>query len=211
VQRSEVQTRQQAQGGPEIELLKRKGALLAPFLILFLFSFITSSSSWAAEKKNVRQPEERQASSVAPIAVNDINVSDHFRSGEELLKKGKRDEALRIFQGIYDYTRDTLLLLRVVKIGYDKALSGGDIDQNVKEELYLKLQKITSLTVRYTELKGESAYRIGLIYRAKGNSEQARKYLLETCQAVPFSLDPASTWMKSKDVLLAISNLEGEF
>jgi tetratricopeptide (TPR) repeat protein len=143
--------------------------------------------------------------------VNDVNVNEHFKSGEDLLKRGKQDEALRVFQGIYDYARDTLLLLKVVKAGYDKALSDAGIDQNRKEELYLKLQRITSLTVRYTGLKSESAYLMGVTYRNKGNGEQARKYLLETCQTAPFSLEPASTWMQAKDLLLTLSNLEGEF
>jgi tetratricopeptide (TPR) repeat protein len=143
--------------------------------------------------------------------VNDVNVGDLFKAGEEHLKKGKRDDALKTFLGIYEYARDTLVLLKCVKGGYEKALPTLATDQNEKEELYLKLQRITSLTTRYIELKGESAYRIGLVYRLKGNAEQARKYLLETCQTSPFSLDPDSTWMKAKELLLSLSNLEGEF
>lgn len=154
------------------------------------------------------------AAAAAPAlpAVNDVNVGDHYKLGDELLKKGKHDDALKTFQGIYNYARDVLSLMKCVKSGYDNALAqSSGIDQNTKEELYLKLQKISSLTGRYAGLKSESAYRIGLIYRNKGNAEQARKYLLEVCQTAPFSLDTASTWMKAKDALLSLSHLEGEF
>jgi hypothetical protein len=150
--------------------------------------------------------------STAPLAVNDVTVDDYFKTGEELLKKGRQDEALRTFMGIYDYARDVLVLMKCVKAGYDKTLSASEgIDQNTKEELFLKLQKIASLATRYTGLKTEAGYRVGLIYRTKGNAEQARKYLLETCQTAPFSLDPSSIWMKAKESLLGLSHLEGEF
>jgi hypothetical protein len=198
-------------------MLRGKGAYLVPFLIALLSLLLCSDPSAAAEKKITRQPEVRQAPAgvpalaVAPIAVNDVNVDDLFRVGEEHLKKGKRDDALKTFMGIYEYSKDILLLLKCVKGGYDKALPTLGADQNEKEELYLKLQRIASLTTRYTALKGESAYRIGLVHRLKGNAEQARKYLLETCQTSPFSLDPESTWMKAKESLLSLSNLEGEF
>jgi tetratricopeptide (TPR) repeat protein len=184
---------------------------LVSFLIILLFALVCSQPSSAAEKKTKRPPEVHQGPVSGPVAVNDVNIDEYFKLGEDQLKKGRQDNALRIFQGIYDYSRDTLALLKVAKSGYDKALAGSNIDQNQKEELYLKLQRIASLSTRYTELKGESAYRIGLVYRAKGNNEQARKYLLETCQTAPFSLDPTSTWMKAKDMLLSLSHLEGEF
>lgn len=127
------------------------------------------------------------------------------------MKKGKTDEALKIFQGIYDYTRDGLALMKCVKTSYDKAVSGQNIEQNQKEDLYLKLQRINALSGQYGRLKGESAYQVGVLYARKGNAEQARKYLLEACQTVPFSLDPASTWLRSKNLLLSLSGLEGEF
>ena len=167
----------------------------------------------AAEKKTKRQPEVRvtQPSAPLPANVNDVNVDEYFNAGEDSLKKGRQDDALKLFLAVYEYSRDTLALLKCVKGGYDKALSGLGIDQNQKEEVYLKLQRIASLNSRYAGLKGEAAYRMGLVYRAKGNNEQARKYLLETCQTSPFSLDPASTWMRAKEMLLTLSNLEGEF
>jgi hypothetical protein len=211
MQRPEIQARQQTQGGTKIEILRGKGAYLVPFLIALLSSLLCSDLSAATEKKITRQPEVRQATAAVPVAVNDVNVDDFFKAGEEYLKKGKRDDALKTFLGIYEYSKDVLLLLKCVKGGYDKALPTLGTDQNEKEELYLKLQRITSLTTRYTMLKGESAYRIGLVYRLKGNAEQSRKYLLETCQTSPFSLDPESTWMKAKESLLSLSNLEGEF
>jgi hypothetical protein len=171
------------------------------------------SPLYAAEKKVKRPnpPRPAQASASASVEVNDVTVSAQFETGDSLLKKEKFDEALKVFQAIYDYTRDVLLLLKSVKGGYEKAIAGNGLDQNKKEDLFLKLQRITSLNNKYTELKAESAFRIGIIQKAKRNSEQARKYLLETCQTAPFSLDPSSTWIKAKNALLTLSNLEGEF
>ncbi len=165
----------------------------------------------AAEKKAKRQAEVRSSAPANPATVNDSNVVDYFKSGEDLLKKGRNDEALRAFQGVYDYTKDNLTLLKCVKTAYDKAYNGQGLDQNQREDLYVKLQRIGALTAQYSGLKTESAFRIGLIYKTKGNPEQARKYLLEACQTAPFSLDPASVWMKAKNLLLTISGLEGEF
>lgn len=128
-----------------------------------------------------------------------------------MAKRGKADDALRVFQAIYDYTRDGLTLMKCVKPLYEKAVSGQNLEQNQREDLYLKLQRIGVLSGQYAKLKGESAYQIGAVYAKKGNGEQARKYLIEACQTVPFSLDPPSTWMRSKSLLLTISNLEGEF
>ncbi len=201
-------------GGPKIRLLRRKGAIRLLFLILsFLLMVVCVHPLSAAEKKAKRQPEVRSTQPSAPsaVSVNDVNVDEHFKAGEDLLKKGKQDEALKLFLAVYEYSRDTLALLKCVKGGYDKALSGSGIDQNQKEEIYLKLQRIASLNSRYAGLRGEAAYRMGLVYRAKGNNELARKYLLDTCQTSPFSLDPASTWMRAKEMLLSLSNLEGEF
>ena len=144
-------------------------------------------------------------------AVSDANVEDQFKAAEDLAKKGKADEALRLFQGIYDYTRDALALMKSVKAAYDKEVSGQGLDQNQKEDLYVKLQRMGALFSQYTGLKTESALQIGAICAKKGNGEQARKYLLEVCQTAPFSLDPASPWMRAKNLLLSLFNLEGEF
>jgi len=212
----EVQAWQQAQGGPEIESLWRKGILAVSFLVIPLFLLASASPLSAAQKKAKPRAEERQAppaAIVAPVlpSFNDVNIADHFASGEELLRKGKKDEALRTFAGIYDYAKDVLSLMKCVKSGYDKAAQSQGIDQNTKEELFLKLQKINSLTGRYADLRGESAYRMALIHQAKGNAEQARKLLLEVCQSATFSLEPESIWMKAKEALLSLSHLEGEF
>jgi tetratricopeptide (TPR) repeat protein len=145
------------------------------------------------------------------VDVNDVNLNSQFEIAEGLLKKGKPDDALRLFQAVYNYARDTLALLKTVKGAYEKALSGAAIDQAKKEDLFLKLERVSSLSVRYTDIKSEAAYHLGEIYKAKSNSEQARKYLLEACQTASFSLDPSSTWMKAKNLLLVLSNLEGEF
>ncbi len=165
----------------------------------------------AVEKKQKRPPVVKSAPVPGAVAINDANLADYFRSAEDLLKKGKADEAQKVFQGIYDYTRDGLALMKCVKAAYEKALSGQNLEQNQREDLYLKLQTIGTFTTQYSKIKGDAAFQMGVIYMRKGNPEQARKYLLDVCQNMPFSLDPASPWMKSKNLLLTLSNLEGEF
>ena len=186
--------------------------MIAPVLVILLFIFLFPGQSSAADKKTKRPAEAHPVPAAAtPVDVNDVNLNTQFETAESFLKKGKPDEALRLFQAVYSYTRDTLALLKSVKGAYEKALSGATLEQAKKEDLFLKLERVSSLTVRYTDIKGEAAYHLGEIYKAKGNPEQARKYLLEACQTVNFSLDSSSTWMKAKNLLLVLSNLEGEF
>lgn len=112
---------------------------------------------------------------------------------------------------MYGYTTDALLLIQQVKGLYEKALNDPALNQDQKEDLYLKLQRMAGLTNRYTGLKGESAYYLGFILSKKGDAEQARKHLIDACQSVPFSLKSTSTWAKSKNLLLSLFHLEGEF
>ncbi len=187
----------------------RKGRYL-PFLIVLTAALLLPTPSWSAEKKPKKTAAPQAASSSRP-GVNDSNVIEHYRTGEDQLKKGRLDEAYRNFQGVYAYTRDALLVIQQVKVPYEKALNDPEISQDQKEDLYLKLQRMAGLANRYTGLKGESAYYLGFILSKKGDTEQARKYLIDACQSVPFSLKSTSTWAKSKNLLLSLFHLEGEF
>jgi len=104
-----------------------------------------------------------------------------------------------------------LTFLPIVQPQYEKLLKEGSLSQEEREDVYIKQKRITDLTNKYTSLKIESAYYAGAIYAKRGDSEQARKYLLEVCQTAPFSLNPKSTWFRSKNLLLALFQLEGEF
>ncbi len=117
--------------------------------------FVCPHWSTAAEKKAKRPPAAKTAAPTVQ-AINDANVQDQFKAAEDESKKGKTDEALRVFQGIYDYTRDALTLMKYVKGAYDKAASGQNLEQSQKEDLYLKLQRIGVLSAQYGKLKGES-------------------------------------------------------
>lgn len=173
---------------------------------------LVPSVTFSAEKKVKKAPSPAPPAASQKIqGLNDVNVQDFFRAGEEQLKKGRTDDALRVFHAVYAYTRDALLLVQCVKGPYEKAVNDPGLDQNQKEDLYLKLQRINSLAARYATLKADSAYNVGLALTKKGETEQARKYLLEACQSAPFSLNPTSTWSKSKNLLLGIFHLEGEF
>jgi hypothetical protein len=101
--------------------------------------------------------------------------------------------------------------MECVKNAYNKLGNDAGLEQSVKEELFIKLQRIASLKPQYVQYRIESAYNIGVIHAKRGDNEQARKYLLEVCQTAPPSLDPASLWMKAETLLLETLHLQGEF
>ncbi len=152
---------------------------------------------------------------VAPpreAAINDTTIQAVFKNGEELFKQGKTEESLRLFLGIYRYSKDMLTFLEIVRPNYEKLLEQNpSMTQDEREELYIKQKRVRDLNAKYTSLRVESAYYVGACYAKRGDTEQARKYLLEVCQAAPFSINPKSTWSKSKNLLLALFQLEGEF
>ena len=148
----------------------------------------------------------------AVAAVNDANVQESLRSAQDQLNKGKIDEALRMLQAVHSYAVDNLQLMACVGEAYEKARNNDQaLSQDQKETLYLRQQRMGGLVAAYTKVRGESAYNLGLAYVKKGDAPQARKYLVEACRTAPFSMDPASLWMRSKDLFLKISGLEGEF
>jgi tetratricopeptide (TPR) repeat protein len=179
--------------------------------MVLIAALIWPHSVHGAQQKAKRQAAAPASPSSAPVEVTDLNLLESFKAGQDQLKKGRTDDALRIFHAIYSYAGDSLKLMACVREAYEKAQNDPSVAQNQKETLYLRLQRISALSAGYTKLKGESAYNLGLAYSKKGNAAQARGYLLEACRATPFSLDPDSVWMKSKNLFLSISNLDGEF
>lgn len=127
------------------------------------------------------------------------------------LKQGRSGEALKLFQAVYDDAKTGLAAMDCVKKGYTTLADEGTLDQNAKEDLFIKLQRITFLRPLYARYRVESAYYIGSILAKLKDNEQARKYLLEVCQTAPVSLDPESLWAKAKTLLLETLYLQGEF
>ena len=188
-----------------------------PLLIFILGVVLGPGESAGQERKPAAKLPPQKTSpapKVAPAresALNDSTVQQFFKQGEEFFKKDKPEEAIRIFLSIYRFSKDMLTFLPIVQPQYEKLLKEGSLSQEEKEDVYIKQKRIQDLTNKYTTLKVESAYYAGAIYAKRGDSEQARRYLLEVCQTAPFSLNPKSTWSRSKDLLLALFQLEGEF
>lgn len=134
-----------------------------------------------------------------------------FREAEEKLRKGAISEALRIFQDVYDRAKAGVAAMDCVKSAYIKLGADVSLEQDAKEDLFIRLQRIASLKPQYVQYRNESAYYIGLIHARLGDNEQARKYLLEVCQSAPVSREPASLWMKAKTLLLETLYIENEF
>lgn len=182
-------------------------------MLFVILGLVLSPALCQAQARKV--PKQGPAPKVAQpreTTINDVNVQSVFKTGEELFKQGKTDDSLRTFLGIYRYSRDMLTFLDIVRPNYEKLLTDNpSLSQEEKEDLYIKQKRMKDLTSKYQSLRVESAYYAGAAYTKRGDAEQARKYLLEVCQTAPFSLKPKSTWMKSKNLLLALFQLEGEF
>jgi hypothetical protein len=100
--------------------------------------------------------------------LNDATVQQFFKQGEELVKKEKLEEAIRIFLNIYRFSKDILTFLPIVQPQYEKLLKEGSLSQEEKEDLYIKQKRIQDLTNKYTSLEIESAYYAGAIYAKRG-------------------------------------------
>ena len=184
---------------------------MAPFLIVLFAVLIWPCLAQGAEKKVKRRPFTPPSAPTEVTGVNDVNLQEYFKAGQDELKNGRADEALKVFQAVHAYTADNLQFMKYTKEAYEKALSDPNLAQSQREDLFLKLQRIGILSSRYGRVKGESAYFMGAAYAKKGDTAQARKHLLEACQALPFSLDPASLWIRSKALFLSLALLDGEF
>ncbi len=190
---------------------KSKGPLV-PLLIILAAALLWPHYAMGADKKAKRPAAKpAQSESAAAATVNDANLHDSLRTAEDQIKKGRAEDALRILLAVHGYTSDSLKFLACAGEAYEKARNDPNLAQDKKETLYLKQQRIGSLVDTVYQGQGGSRLRPGRRLCEERGPAQARKYLIEACRTVPFSTDPASLWMKSKDVFLKISNLDGEF
>ncbi len=209
MQNTKIQTRKQTERGNKIDSLKRKGLKTIPFLAaFFLFTLFFPDLSQGVEKKLKKQPAQ---SIQKDIAINDSNIQGYFKKAEELTQKGELENSLKIFLKIYDYTKGVLNTVRFFQTYYEKTVNEPSITQNQKEETFIKLKRMEQLISKYNSMKEITTYRMGYIYAKKGDSERARKYLMEVLSITPFSTEQDSICMKSKTLLLGLYNLEGEF
>ncbi len=209
MQNTKIQTRKQTERGNKIDSLKRKGLKTIPFLAaFFLFTLFFPDLSQGVEKKLKKQPAQ---SIQKDIAINDSNIQGYFKKAEELTQKGELENSLKIFLKIYDYTKGVLNTVRFFQTYYEKTVNEPSITQNQKEETFIKLKRMEQLISKYNSMKEITTYHMGHIYAKKGDSERARKYLMEVLSITPFSTEQDSICMKSKTLLLGLYNLEGEF
>jgi tetratricopeptide (TPR) repeat protein len=112
---------------------------------------------------------------------------------------------------IRDYTKEVLSTVGAIKAQYEKAVNDPSVPQKDKEDLFIKLTGLNQLIPRYTTLYEASTFNLGYIYAKLGETEKARKYLVEFLQMTPYSSGRDSQWMKAKSLLLELYSLEGEF
>jgi len=174
--------------------------------ILIILTLFSPCISFGAEKKPKKPPAITQES-----AITDANITTHVKKADELLKKGDLDSSLRIYQKVNSYTKDVLITTKLLQAQYEKIINDPSTAQNDREEIILKQKRMKQIVPKYGSIKESTSYSLGYVYAKKGDSERARKYLLEVLETVPFSLKTDSLWMKTKTLLLGQYGLEGEF
>jgi tetratricopeptide (TPR) repeat protein len=189
----------------------KKFSMCLFFTAALLLLLMVPSLTVGAEKKPKPQPKPQAAPVQKEIVVNDANLQAHQKRVEELVKKGDFDNSLKIMQKIYNYTKEVLSTVRVIKEQYEKAVNDPSVPQKDKEDLFIKLTGLNQLIPRYTTLYEASTFNLGYIYAKLGETEKARKYLVEFLQMTPYSSGRDSQWMKAKTLLLELYSLEGEF
>jgi hypothetical protein len=207
----EIQVRHKSGKDEEAGFGTSRHAALLSFLVLFLsLAFLIPESSFGAEKKVKKQPEQKEVVQKDSV-MTDANVQASFKKGEELLKTGDADGSQKIFVKVYDYTKEALTTMTFIQGQYDKLVNDPSTNQSEREDIYIKLQRVKQVTAKYSIIKSASAYNLGYIYTKKRDPEKARKFLAEVVETTPFSTRKGSTWMKAKTLLLELYGLEGEF
>ena len=181
------------------------------FMAALLLSLAAPSLSVSAEKKAKPQPKPQAAPAQKEIVINDANLQTHQKRVEEFVKKGDFDNSLKIMLKMRDYTKEVLSTVGAIKAQYEKAVNDPSVPQKDKEDLFIKLTGLNQLIPRYTALYEASTFNLGYIYAKLGETEKARKYLVEFLQMTTYSSGRDSQWMKAKTLLLELYSLEGEF
>ena len=75
--------------------------------------------------------------------------------------------------------------------------------QKDKEDLFIKMRGLNQLIPRYTNYYEASTFNLGYMYAKLGETEKARKYLVEFLQMTPYSGGRDSQWMKAKPFFLS--------
>lgn len=195
-----------------IGLYKPVPSSLSFFFITALTLFlIIPSLTFGAEKKPKIQPKVRSMAVVKDIVINDGNLQTYQKRVEEFVKKGDFENSLNILLKIHGYAEEVLPTVKTIKTHYDKTVNDPSITLNDKEDLLIKLKGLNQLIPRYTTIYETSTFNLGYIYAKRGETEKARKYLVEFLQVTPFSGARDSRWMKAKTLLLELYSLEGEF
>jgi len=183
------------------------------FMAVLLLSFMVPSLSSGAEKKTKPQlqPKPQATPIQKDIIINDANLQTYQKKVEDLVSKGDSANALKIMLKINDYAKEVLSTVKVIKTQYEKAVDDPSVPQKDKENLFIKLKGLDQLIPRYMTYYEASIFNLGYIYAKQGNTEKARKYLVEFLQITPYSSGRDSQWLKAKALLLELYSLEGEF
>ncbi len=188
----------------------RKTTLLFLLIIFFLFGSVWTVL--AVEKKVKSQPRPAPQQTVASAtSINDSNLQANFKKAEEYLKKGEYQAALNIFLRIYDYTKSVMTTIGLLQKQYEKITNDQNVPLKDREDLLVKMRRMDQLVARYKKIKEISSLNIGYIYTKRGDTDRARRYLMEVLESTPFDMKKDSPWMKAKTLLLETYNLEGEF
>lgn len=201
-------TKYRALESVRIALKKIPSVFIAAFLSL---SLVLPSFAHGAQKRHQTTPKRKEAAVQRNIVVNDANMLVHQRRVEDLVATGNLRYALQVLHKMNDYAKEVLSVATTVKTRYEKAANDSGISQDEKELLFVRLKRLDCLIQRYTDYYEASMFNLGYLYSRLGETEKARRYLVEFLQAASYSASLNSHWTKAKTLLLKLYKLEGEF
>lgn len=189
-----------------------QGSLSIILLVLVLLVSLTVPSlAYSAQRKPKTPPKPKIASVQKEILVNDANLLVHQKRVEDLVEKGDFESAIKIMLKMNGYAKEVLSIANAIKTQYERVDNNPEVPQDNKEDLFIKLRGLNQLISRYTNYYEASTFNLGYMYAKLGETEKARKYLVEFLQVTPYSGGRDSQWIKAKTLLLELYGLEGEF
>jgi tetratricopeptide (TPR) repeat protein len=189
-----------------------QGSLIIIVLVLaLLLSLAAPSLTYSVQRKPKTTPKPKIAPVQKEIIVNDANLLVYQKRVEDLVEKGDFESAVKIMLKMNDYVKEVLSIAKTIKARYEAVSNNPEVPQNDKEYLFIKLKGLNQLITRYVNYHEASTFNLGYMYAKLGETEKARKYLVEFLQVTPYSGGRDSQWIKAKALLLELYGLEGEF
>ena len=191
-------------------VVEQRSPVVMCIAVILLLSLIMPSPTHGAQKKPQTTSQRKTVPVQKNILVNDSNILVHQKRVEDLVEKGNFRDAVQIMQKMNDYSKEVFSVATAIKAQYEEAANNPGIPQNEKEDLFIRLKRLNPLIQRYTNYFEASTFNLGYMYARLGETEKARKYLVEFLETKPYSGDRDSQWIKAKTLLLELYKLKDD-